>query len=207
MARSVCILDYGSGNVKSVYNLLQELTPNVKISNSPHDMEEASHLILPGVGAFGAAMRKVKEKIPMDPLREQVFGRRKPFLGICVGMQVLATRGIEFGSHEGLGWIPGEVGELSTGEFPLPHIGWNDISVTKEAPLMRELNRGVDFYFLHSFAFRPEDPSLVLATAEYGERFCSAIHLDNIMGVQFHPEKSQRAGKILMGNFLSLEEG
>jgi len=202
---SICILDYGSGNVRSVYNIIRQLTDRVHISNETEDIVSATHLILPGVGAFGAAMEKIRKLIPLPLLKNEVFTNKKPFLGICVGMQVLATVGLEFGEHEGLNWIPGTVQKLETDELPLPHIGWNSCVSKKKSVLTRGFTGEPDFYFLHSFAYdlTTVDPKFVVAVSEYGIRFCAMIQKDNIYGVQFHPEKSQKAGKILLTNFLT----
>jgi glutamine amidotransferase len=199
----VCVLDYGSGNVRSVFNLFSTLGDSI-VSNDPAVMAEATHIVLPGVGAFGAAMRRIRDRIPMEPLREQVFGAKKPFLGVCVGMQVLADKGHEFGHFEGLGWIPGTVDRLDTAGLPLPHIGWNDVNIRDPHPLLDGLGEAPDFYYVHSYVFRPSDPDTVLATTDFGTRFTAAIRRDNIMGVQFHPEKSQRAGIRLARNFLAM---
>ena len=201
---NVCILDYGSGNVKSVYNLFSTIADRVVISNSPLDIEEASHIVLPGVGAFGAAMRRIRQTIPLDIVERVVVKEKKPFLGICVGMQVLADQGLEFGEHSGLGWIGGTVDRLETGALPLPHIGWNGVTPNGESPLFSGLENEPDFYFVHSFVFRATATQDVLATAEYGEQFTAAVQHENIYGVQFHPEKSQRAGIRFAKNFLSL---
>ncbi len=203
----VCILDYGSGNVKSVFNLISSLAGHVKVSNEVAEIEAATHIILPGVGAFAASMRRIHEKLPLDVLRTQVLEQKKPFLGICVGMQVLMQTGYEFGETPGLGWLPGTVDKLASGDLPLPHIGWNNISVDKSKPLIPLLNgldAEPDFYYVHSFACRADDASQVQATTEYGQRFCAVIAHENIHGVQFHPEKSQRAGIKLAKNFLAL---
>lgn len=203
MAR-VCVLDYGSGNVRSVFNLFRAVCADVTVSNLPADMATATHLVLPGVGAFGAAMRRVGETIPMAALRQQALDNGKPFLGICVGMQVLADRGLEFGDFGGLGWIRGEVGKLEAGRERLPHVGWNNIRILQPSPLLQGLGEGTDFYFLHSYVFRCAVPANVVATTEYGEEFCCVLQSGNLFGVQFHPEKSQRAGRRLVENFLGI---
>lgn len=200
----VCILDYGSGNVKSVFNLFSAVAANVVVSNDPARIEDATHIVLPGVGAFGAAMRRIHEALPLDVLERVVRGQGKPFLGICVGMQVLADQGYEFGETAGLGWIGGSVRQLQAGSFPLPHIGWNNIDVQRHSPLLDGLEHAPDFYYVHSFAFDAADPADVLATTEYGQQFAGVIARGNIHGVQFHPEKSQRAGMRLVKNFLAL---
>lgn len=200
---SVCILDYGSGNVKSVFNLFSAIAKHVVISNDPVEIKQATHIILPGVGAFGAAMRKIHEKIPVDILKQVVMIEKKPFMGICVGMQVLATHGMEFGECPGLGWIGGVVEKINSKNLPLPHIGWNNISSKQDSPLLNGLGDDADFYFVHSYAFRPDNEQYRLATTSYGEEFCSVIQRENIYGVQFHPEKSQRTGIKLAKNFLT----
>jgi imidazole glycerol-phosphate synthase subunit HisH len=202
MSGRVCILDYGSGNVRSVFNLLASIGGDVRISNDPGEIESASHLILPGVGAFGASMAKVRDRVPIDAVKREVFDRRKPFLGICVGMQLLADRGLEFGDHAGLGWIPGVVDRLASAPNPLPHIGWNNIDIVRSSPLLDSFQTHQDFYFVHSYVFRPVDPAAVVARTDYGETFAAMIARENIFGVQFHPEKSQKAGRVLMQNFL-----
>lgn len=202
--KKICILDYGSGNVQSVFNVLLTITNDVVVSNKPDDIASSTHIILPGVGAFGSSMEKIKNKIPIAELENEVFKNNKPFLGICVGMQVLAEKGYEFGEHKGLGWIPGEVEKMRANNLPLPHIGWNNIKILKESPLLKGFDNNYDFYFVHSFAFKTKENKNVIAKTEYGENFDSIISRGNIFGVQFHPEKSQKAGKLLLNNFLKL---
>ncbi len=204
MNKKVCILDYGSGNVKSVFNLVSSLVDFVEISNDVKDITEATHLILPGVGSFGSSMEKIKNQIPLDLLEKEVKENKKPFLGICVGMQVLADKGYEFGEFDGLGWISGEVKKLDSGDLPLPHIGWNNINIARDTSLLAGLDSEQDFYFVHSYVFEESDENDALAKTEYGENFTSIVNKDNIFGVQFHPEKSQKAGKLLLKNFLNL---
>lgn len=199
----VCILDYGSGNVKSVFNLLSLITPTVQVSNDIDVIQSATHLILPGVGAFGAAMTRIRATIPLAEVHEAVFSRGIPFLGICVGFQVLADVGLEFGEHEGLGWLGGTVSSLETGSLPLPHIGWNSAETVRESVILQGVRPDEDFYFVHSFAMRPALPSDIVAETDYGERFVSVASRGNVHGVQFHPEKSQRAGRRLVENFLA----
>ena len=200
----VCILDYGSGNVKSVFNLLSSLIDDVVVSNEPMMIANASHIIMPGVGAFGSAMRKIKETLPLDTLEQEILTKKKPFLGICVGMQVMASIGVEFGEHSGLGWIEGRVDKMEIKGLPLPHVGWNNVISKKESPLLEGLGNDPDFYFVHSYAFNVKNSESLLASTIYGEEFCSVIQHENLFGVQFHPEKSQRTGIKLMKNFLSI---
>lgn len=204
MTIRVCVLDYGSGNVGSVSNMLSTLTPDVEVSNAPAVIEAASHLVLPGVGAFGASMQKIRARIPLDVLHREVAERGKPFLGICVGFQVLADVGFEFGEHQGLGWIAGDVRLIDAGDLVLPHVGWNSVDIQRDSPLLTGLGDARDFYFVHSYAVHPSDEQHVVGTTTYGVRFCAIGGRDNIHGVQFHPEKSQRAGGLLLKNFLAL---
>lgn len=199
----VCILDYGSGNVKSVYNMVSFLKHEVIISNKIIDIESSTHVILPGVGSFGHAMEKIKKNIPIDTLKLEIINKKKPFLGICVGMQVLAEKGYENGEHDGLGLISGFVDKLEVGKLPLPHIGWNDIIEKKESKLFEGLNEIKDFYFVHSYKLMTEN-KYILTETNYDVNFCSSIQKENIFGVQFHPEKSQKAGQKLIQNFLSI---
>jgi len=201
--KKVCILDYGSGNVKSVYNLVSYLGYEVVISNEEMVIKSATHIILPGVGSFGAAMVKIKDQIPFPILETEIVHRKKPFLGICVGMQVLVEKGYEHGEHDGLGWIPGTVEKLVVENVPLPHIGWNDVIIIKDSVLFNELEDINDFYFVHSYAVKTEG-SYIVTNTNYESNFCSCLQKENIYGVQFHPEKSQRAGQKLIHNFLSI---
>lgn len=205
MTPNVCILDVASGNVASVRNLFSTAAKHVSVSNDPAVIKAATHLVLPGVGAFGATMERILQHIPMEALKEEVFGARKPFLGICVGLQVLADRGYEFGEHAGLGWLPGTVRRMETGALPLPHMGWNDITVRRASPLLEGFAEHPDFYFVHSYAFVAATASDVIATCTYGEDFPCVLGRGNIMGVQFHPEKSQKAGALMIQNFLRME--
>jgi imidazole glycerol-phosphate synthase subunit HisH len=199
----VCVLDYGSGNVRSVANLLEYLRVEHVVSNSESSIDDATHLVLPGVGAFGAAMELIRRRIPLPAVEVAVRQKRKPFLGICVGMQVLAESGEEFGVHRGLGWIPGRVRRFRDHSLPIPHVGWNEVRASGAAALLGEYPT-LDFYFVHSFVFEAADDADVVGTTSYAETFPSIVRRDNIVGVQFHPEKSQKAGMLLVGNFLRL---
>jgi glutamine amidotransferase len=203
---SVCILNYGSGNVESVANLFRQLCDDVRISNSEKDILEATHLILPGVGAFKAAMDLLVATVPLGLVEQRITREGVPLLGICVGLQVMADVGEEFGETRGLGWIPGRVRQLEVGELTLPHTGWNNLSLSAHThPLLQSITSDADFYFVHSYAYATDTlPEYVLATCDYGAAFPTVLAKGNIMGVQFHPEKSQQAGLQLARNFLSL---
>lgn len=204
MKPAVCILDYGAGNIGSVTALLKTICDDVTVSREKHDICRATHFILPGVGAFTACMNKIKDLLPLEAIHHQVYHFKKPFLGICVGMQVLADKGYEFGEHEGLGWIGGIVERLDSNGLPLPHMGWNDASVTRDNPLLPSTSVHRDFYFANSFAYREHTCTDIVAKTRYGIDFPSIIQKNNIFGVQFHPEKSQLAGRQLIQNFLSI---
>lgn len=172
------------------------------ISNEKEVIENSTHLVLPGVGAFGSAMSKIQASIPLDVILKELK-KGKMFLGICVGMQVLAETGFENGSYSGLGLISGSVNRLSVG-LPLPHVGWNDISIKNDHAIFSELPLNPDFYFVHAYAIQALNEVEVLATTEYGVNFHSVICKENIIGVQFHPEKSQRNGLQLLNNFVGM---
>lgn len=198
----VCILDYGSGNVRSVFNVIKHLGYNVEISNSVSAIKNSSHLILPGVGSYVSAMNKITKNIPLDSLENSVLINGKPFLGICVGMQVLSDFGNEFEKRNGLGWISGSVDTLNSKNFPLPHVGWNNLDLKVDTSLTNGLKNNTDFYFVHSYCFKASNSKNIIATTYYGSDFASIINRDNIYGFQFHPEKSQRAGQLILKNFI-----
>lgn len=199
-----CILDYGSGNVRSIANMLLSMDYDAIITNDENEINESSHIILPGVGSFGAAMKNITANLPLDVIHEKVFRRETPILGICVGMQVMADEGDEFGRHAGLGWIPGRVKKLQTNSLPLPHVGWNSLEKKQGVSILTNISDTSDFYFTHSFKFVAGNVSSVVSYTTYEDKFASIIQKNNIVGVQFHPEKSQRAGQILISNFMEL---
>lgn len=199
----ITIVDYGMGNLRSVYNALDLLGEEACITSNPADILAAERLILPGVGAFGKAMENLHERGLLDPLNEKVLHQGTPVLAICLGMQLLAEDSNEHGQHRGLGWIPGQV-RLFEVDLPVPHVGWNDITIQQETPLLKDLaSTNREFYFVHSYHFQTDDPSVVIATAQYGYEFPCIVQRDNIFGTQFHPEKSQENGLRLLRNFIS----
>jgi glutamine amidotransferase len=204
MDKKVRIIDYGSGNTMSVFNIFRAIHSDVKVSNAPEDIEEATHIVLPGVGAFGAAMEKIKGLSSFGVLEKNVLGKKKPFLGICVGMQVLADKGFEHGEHNGLGWIRGAVKRLDSKGLYLPHVGWNNLVSARDNALLKDISQDMDFYYVHSYCFETSDPADSAAASEYGSVFTSVVNRENIYGVQFHPEKSQKTGKKLLMNFLDI---
>jgi glutamine amidotransferase len=209
MASKIVIIDYGSGNLQSVYNALELVkTPShsITISNNPNDLKSATHIILPGVGAFGDCISSLKEIDGMvEELQIQVLKNKKPFLGICVGMQLLADFGFEYGKHSGLGFIEGNVVEIDNcnNTLKVPHIGWNNILIKKTHPILDGIKDEEHFYFVHSFHFVAKDQNDVLATVDYGSPLTAILAQDNIIATQFHPEKSSDAGLKLLKNFIS----
>ncbi len=206
---TVAIIDYGSGNLRSVAKAFERVADDKKIihiTSNPADLAAASHIVLPGVGAYADCMRGLSALPGMlDALCEQVLTKKKPFLGICVGMQMLFEEGHEHGAHKGLGWLKGQVVMLTPATaLKIPHMGWNDLEIVKPHPLMEGIETGDHAYFVHSYHALPADPSDLIATIEYGQTVTAAVARGNIMGTQFHPEKSQQTGLSLIGNFLHL---
>lgn len=192
------------GNVGSVKNVLDFLHIEGRVSSDEKVIKKASHLILPGVGAFSEGMTRLKERNLIEIIKNEVFLEKKPFLGVCLGMQLLAQIGEENGINEGLGFIKGRVIKLDTKrvKLPLPHIGWNDLIVTKDSPIFKDVSP-LTFYFVHGYYLKPEIVSQVVAYCDYGIKFTASVWNNNIFGVQFHPERSQRAGIKVYENFLN----
>ena len=197
------IIDYGMGNLRSVEKALESVGGRPVISGDPEDIWRAERLILPGVGAFGDAMRNLRQNGLDQAIREAVQAG-KPLLGLCLGLQLLFTQSEEFGLHDGMNLIPGKVKKLDEPGLHVPHIGWNQIEGDKPDPLLQGVPEGSYFYFVHSFYVEPEKPEDALRWTQYGRRFCSIAGRDKVWGAQFHPEKSQDAGKRLLRNFLSI---
>jgi len=202
----VCIVDYGMCNVDSVSRAVEECGGSAIITADAGELAKADRIILPGVGSFTEAMSRIRQRSLDTILGELVTTRRLPFLGICLGMHLLATEGREGGTTEGLGWIDGEVRRLEPAgeDTRIPHAGWNEVDVVRESPLFHGMKPNQDFYFVHSYQLCPANPETVVARTPYGPGFVSAIQRDLIFGVQFHPEKSQRTGFQVLRNFLAI---
>ena len=192
------IVDYGVGNLKSVSNALTYVGLNNRITGDPQELERANSILLPGVGAFPDAARKLRQTgLDQAILR---MGQDKPVLGICLGMQLLFAQGEEGETCSGLGVIPGTVQRMET-QYKLPHIGWNSLSFPNPSPLFRGLEEGAWVYFVHSFSGRADDPTQVIATTDYGMEVVAAVQNGNFFGTQFHPEKSGDVGLEILKNF------
>ena len=203
----IVVVDYGMGNRRSVVKALEHVGADVALTGELGSIAEADGLIVPGVGAFGAAMADLRA-LGLDDAITDAAGRNVPILGICLGMQLLFERSYELGVTDGLGLVAGEVTRLSSGVLRIPHIGWNEVSFERGSPLTGGLpERGTAFYHVHSFAVRPRDRDDVVATTEYGERFATIVASGNVFGTQFHPEKSSIHGLALLRNFVGLCDG
>jgi imidazole glycerol-phosphate synthase subunit HisH len=195
------IVDYGMGNLGSVANAIDYLGHSARLVTRPEDIFEFSHLILPGVGSYAAAMTNLARRDLIASMRDHI-AKGKPFLGICLGMQLLSTTGTEHGTMPGLDAIPGEVVPLKAGpDLAIPHVGWNNVDLMRTHAIFAGIKTHIDFYFVHSFHFRATDSAHVLGVTPYGFDFTSCVARNNVVGVQFHPEKSQESGLKLIGNF------
>ncbi len=200
-ADQTVIIDYGMGNLRSVEKALAAVGGNPLISGDPDVIRKSTRLVLPGVGAFGDAMINLKRTGLDAAIREAVMGG-SPLLGLCLGLELLFSESEEFGRHEGLDLIPGKVRRFDQPNLRVPHVGWNQVESLRPDPLLASLNEGSYFYFVHSFFVEPANSEDALAWTNYGRLFCSIARRRNVWGAQFHPEKSQDAGKILLRNFL-----
>lgn len=205
----VVLIDYGSGNLRSAEKALARAAADkgveVVVSAEPDIVASADRLVLPGVGAFAACMTLLHGKDGLVPaMTEAVKERGVPFMGICVGMQLLADRGLEFGETAGLGWIGGDVKQIerTSPQLKVPHMGWNALSKPRAHPVTASIPEGGHVYFTHSYILDAKDESDVIAWTDHGSRFVAAVGRDNVTGMQFHPEKSQALGIKLLGDFL-----
>jgi len=210
-AETVAIIDYGSGNLRSAEKAFARAAAeagtgqDIVVTADPAVVASAGRVVLPGVGAFADCRQGLLGIAGMgEALEQAVHGRKAPFFGICVGMQLMAEWGLEHGRHPGLGWLKGTVAlmEPTDPSLKIPHMGWNDLNVRAAHPVLDGIATGEHVYFVHSYAFRPDDPSDLLATVDYGGPVTALVGRANMIGSQFHPEKSQAAGLRLIANFL-----
>lgn len=205
----IAIIDYDMGNIRSVQKAFENVGASTCVTRDPTVIADASHVVLPGVGAFKDCMKNLAEYGLIDPIHKAISSG-KPFLGICLGLQLLFDEGMEFGLHKGLGVIKGRVVRFPAmkdregAELKVPHMGWNSIDKKKESALLEGVADGSYVYFVHSYYALPADDSVILTTTGYGIDFTSSIQKDNVMACQFHPEKSQKTGLKILKNFSSI---
>ena len=214
--KKICVIDYDSGNIKSVYNALRKVLVGSKnsivISSKKEKIKEASHIVLPGVGSFKTCIEGLKQKRILNLLEEKVFKSCEPFLGICVGMQMLSTKSFENGNHAGLNWIPGQVKRIKqvNKSLKIPHMGWNKLIIKKQNNFIKnlrdkiDLNKNFSAYFVHSYEFILKDQIDLILSTEYGGEITAMIVKENIIGTQFHPEKSHLFGLKFLETFVEI---
>lgn len=202
----ISIINYGVGNLASIQNMFKKIGVPVSVATHAADLNGASKIILPGIGAFDHCMRMFNASSLREPVTRKVKEEKMPLLGICVGLQML-MEGSEEGNEPGLGWISGKTVRFrkeSMGKLKIPHMGWTDITVSRKSELTKDLGDQPRFYFVHSYHVKPDQPEDELITAEYGYPFVAGVNRENIYGVQFHPEKSHRFGMRILENFSRL---
>jgi glutamine amidotransferase len=204
-AQRIAIIDYGMGNLDSVRRAFEEVGARPYVTDDPGDLDAADRIVLPGVGAFADAMRNLRSRGLDEALAKHVWDEGAPFLGVCLGMQLMADIGDEVTSTDGLGWIDGRCIRFvpSDEDRRVPHVGWNEVTASVDSPLFAGIPPAADFYFVHSFHVVCATVAQVLATTPYCGGFVSAVQHGHVFGVQFHPEKSQRFGLRLLQNFLA----
>jgi glutamine amidotransferase len=206
LSAKIVIVDHGTGNINSVSRALGRIGVEHVVSSSPEDIGSADKIIFPGVGHFGTAMARLRERELIDLLTQAVLVDKKPILGICLGMELMAATSEE-GNSTGLGWIDGRAVRLEVSDserYKIPHMGWNQVSVKKTSRLMDGIDDDAEFYFAHAYRLSINDQADVLSETEYETNFVSAIERENIFGIQFHPEKSHDAGLRLLKNFVEM---
>ena len=203
--KKVTIIDYMMGNLRSVAKAFEFVGCKVCVSNKKEDLRAADFLVLPGVGAFAKGINNLKNLGIIDILKEEVIEKKKLFLGICLGMQLLARESFEDGNHRGLNWVQATVKKFDKNKkIRVPHMGWNEVQTTKDNILFSDIGENPVFYFIHSYHLVCDDKKIITATCEYGERFPAVIQNNNIFATQFHPEKSQKEGLQLSKNFVNI---
>jgi len=207
MSKNIVIINYKMGNLNSIANAIEYIGEKSLISNEIKDIKNADYIILPGVGAFSEGIKNIKDLNLINVLNEEVIKKRKPILGICLGMQLLADEGYEGGLNKGLGYIKGKVKRfnLKNKDLRVPHVGWNEVYLRKNCPLFYNLKESEVFYFVHSYHLIPEE-DITVGICDYGKKFVAVIQKENIFATQFHPEKSQKSGLQILKNFINYKK-
>ena len=203
MNKTIAIIDYGMGNLKSVARAFERVGASIVVTDEAAKIRSADKIVLPGVGSFGHCMKNLKDK-GLDQLVKDEIRQGKIFFGICLGLQVLFDSSAESADVKGLGLIRGTVQRFTTTALKVPHMGWNQVDYKSDRRIFASIGQGENFYFVHSYYVCPQDESVIAATADYGERFCAAVQVGNIYACQFHPEKSQQSGLQVIKNFCDL---
>jgi len=207
---NVTIVDYQSGNISSVINSFTEVAKgkvNLEVTSDIKKVKSSDKIVLPGQGSFKSCVDSLNSIDGLvDTLKDFAITKKKPLLGICVGLQMFANVGYEEAETKGLGWIPGKVSKIDNqnGKFKLPHIGWNEIEIQKESKIFKDIKNKSHMYFVHSYEFIPEDKSVISSTTDYSSKIVCSVERDNLFGTQFHPEKSDKIGLKIIDNFLKL---
>jgi len=207
---NVTIVDYNSGNISSVINSFQEVAKdkvNIEVTSDLNKIKSSDKIVLPGQGSFKSCVDALNSIDGLvDVLNDFVISKKKPLLGICVGLQMFAGIGYEEKETRGLGWISGKVLKIDNqnGKYKLPHIGWNEINIVKESKIFKDIENNSHMYFVHSYEFIPEDKSVISATTDYSSNIVCSVEKENIFGTQFHPEKSDKIGLKIIDNFIKL---
>ena len=206
----VTIVDYKSGNISSVINSFEEVSKDkvsIEVSSDINKIKSSDKVVLPGQGSFKSCIDALKNINGLvDTLNELALNKKKPLLGICVGLQMFASTGYEEIETKGLGWIPGNVSKIDNqnGKFKLPHIGWNQINIVKDSKIFRDIENNSHMYFVHSYEFIPEDKNVISATTDYSTKIVCSVEKENLFGTQFHPEKSDKIGLQIINNFINI---
>lgn len=202
LSGKIVIIDYKMGNLRSVEKAFEKIGASVVVTQDRDIIKSAFKIVLPGVGAFKDGMKHLEELDLINTLHEEVIQNKKPFLGICLGMQLMSKKSYENGKTAGLGWIDADVVKFDSSNLKVPHVGWNNILYKKENVLFEDIPNNSDFYFVHSYHFSSLE-DIVTSSTDYGDNFVSSLQKDNIFAVQFHPEKSQKVGLKLLENFVN----
>lgn len=200
----IVVIDYGMGNLHSVRKALEVVGAKVKVSSRPEDIKKAKKIVFPGVGAFGEAMKELKRRSLVQPIKDAI-NTDTPFLGLCLGLQLLFEKSDEAPGVKGLCVLDGEVKRFKVKELKVPHMGWNNIAYSLKPAILKGIPNGSYMYFVHSYFVLPKDKNVILTTTDYGINFTSGVCKDNIYGFQFHPEKSQALGLKILKNFVDLK--